>query len=89
MAPPPRTDFAPADDVSRVPHVRDTGRAGYKVFLERSAPRAFALAPNGAWGWSDGGDDPLQRALANCNRNGKGECRLYAVDDYVVWKDSP
>lgn len=86
---PPRTDFAEVADAAKLPFVRDTGRAGYKVFLDKELPRAFAIAPNGAWGWANGGDDPLRRALNNCNRNGKGECRPYAVDDYVVWKDSP
>lgn len=85
---PPSTDFALLDDEARLPHVRDTGRAGYKTYLGRLAPRAFAIAPNGSWGWADGGDDPVQRALSSCNRNrnGKGECRLYSVDDFVVWK---
>lgn len=82
---PAKTDFAPLDDPARVPHVRDTGRAGYQRFLQQPLPRAFAVAANGAWGWAEGGDDPLQRALDNCNRSGKGECRLYAVDDFVVW----
>lgn len=89
MEPPPRTDFAPAEDETRVPHVREGGRAGYKTFLLKAAPRAFAVAPNGSWGWAEGGDDPLRRALNNCNRTGKGECRLYTVDDHVVWKDAP
>jgi dienelactone hydrolase len=89
MAAPERTEFAALEDASRLPHVRDTGRAGYRVFLEKAMPRAFAIAPNGAWGWADGGDDPLRRALSNCNRRGEGACRLYAVDDHVVWKESP
>jgi dienelactone hydrolase len=83
---PERTDFAALNDVAQLPHVRDTGREGYKVYLTKELPRAFALAPNGAWGFGEGGDDPLRRALANCNRRGNGECRLYSVDDYVVWK---
>ena len=43
--------------------------------------------PAGSWGWAFEGDDPLRRALDNCNRNpaSKGECRLYSVGDYVVW----
>lgn len=86
VALPPRTDFAPIDDEARLPHVRDTGRAGYRTYLGRLLPRAFAIAPNGAWGWADGGDDPLKRALDHCNRIGKGECRLYSVDDLVVWE---
>ena len=87
MARPPRTDFAALDDTTKIPYVRDTGREGYRTFLAKGLPRAFAIAPSGSWGWADGGDDPLRRALANCNRTGKGECRLYAVDDEVVWKD--
>lgn len=86
-APPPRTDYAPLDDAARVPHVRDTGREGYKRYLGKSLPRAFAIAPNGAWGFSEGGDDPIKRALAFCNQRGAGECLLYSVDDGVVWKD--
>ena len=83
---PPPSGFAALDDEAGVPHVRTTGRAGYKTYLGKLAPRAFAVAPNGAWGWADGGDDPLQRALASCNRSGQGECRLYSVDDQVVWE---
>jgi dienelactone hydrolase len=82
---PPPTDFAAVTDEARVPFVREAGRSGYARFLQQPWPRAFAIAPNGAWGWADGGDDPLQRAIDNCNRNGKGQCRLYAVDDFVVW----
>ncbi|HSV54078.1 MAG TPA: CocE/NonD family hydrolase [Burkholderiaceae bacterium] len=86
MPVPPRTEFSGLEDEGKLPHLRDTGRAGYKTYLTKLMPRAFAIAPNGAWGWADGGDDPLKRALDNCNRSGKGECRLYSVDDYVVWK---
>ena len=83
---PPGTDFAPLDDETSLPHVKDTGRAGYKTYLTKPIPRAFAVSPSGAWGWAGGGDDPLQRAVDSCNRNGKGQCRLYSVDDLVVWK---
>ena len=83
---PAKTDFAPLEDESKIPYLKDTGRAGYKTYLTKSIPRAFAIAPNGAWGYAEGGDDPLQRALANCNKFSKSECRLYSVDDFVVWK---
>lgn len=87
MAAPPRTDFAALDKVEAVPYLKDKGREGFAVFLTKDFSRAFAIAPNGAWGWGSGGDDPLKRALDNCNRNGKGACRFYAVDDAVVWKE--
>jgi dienelactone hydrolase len=84
---PAHTDFAPLDKEEAVPYLKEKGREGYKVFLAKDFFRAFAIAPNGAWGWASGGDDPLKRALDNCNKRGKGECRLYAVDDAVVWKE--
>ncbi|WP_157263410.1 dienelactone hydrolase family protein [Azohydromonas aeria] len=82
---PPPSGFAALHDVERLPHLRDTGRAGYRVFLDKPPPRAFALSAGGAWGWAQGGDDAPGRALANCARVQRGECTLYAVDDAVVW----
>lgn len=83
---PARTHFADLQDVEAIPYLRAGGRDGYRAFLSKSLPRAFALSPTGAWGWAEMGDDPLERALANCNRNSKDQpCRLYAVDDGVVW----
>jgi dienelactone hydrolase len=87
MAIPEKTEFAALKDDSRIPFLRDTGRAGYKLYLNKPIPRAFAIAPNGAWGYADGGDDPLKRSLNACNRNGKAQCKLYSVDDFVVWKE--
>jgi hypothetical protein len=29
--------------------------------------------------------DPYKRALDSCNKDGQGACKLYAVDDAVVW----
>lgn len=83
---PPPSGFAALEDESKLPFVRDTGRAGYKTYLAKSLPRAFAIAPNGAWGLADGGDDPLKRSMDNCNKSGKGECKLYSADNFVVWK---
>jgi dienelactone hydrolase len=83
---PAKTDFAALEDATKLPHVKDTGRAGYAVYLTKPLPRAFAIAPSGAWAWANGGEDPIRRAMDSCNRNGKGLCKLYSVDDYVVWK---
>ena len=85
MAVPLPSGFAAIDDLARLPHVRSTGRAGYERFLAATQPRAFAIAPSGSWGWAHGGDDPLQRALDHCNKTAQGQCRLYAVDEAVVW----
>ena len=82
---PPRTDFAPLYTLESVPYVREKGKAGYATFLTKDFPRAFALAPNGAWAWASGDTDPHKRALDSCNKDGQGACKLYAVDDAVVW----
>ncbi len=86
MSAPAPSGFASVDDAEKLPHVPQAGRDGYRAFLQRPTPRAFSIAPSGAWGWAHGGEDPLQRAQDNCNRKGKGDCRLYAVDDQTVWK---
>ena len=83
---PPPTGFSSIDDLARIPFVKDTGREGYKIYLGKISPKAFSIAPNGAWGWAEGSDEPLERSLQNCNLRGKGECKLYAVDANVVWK---
>lgn len=83
---PPVSNFAAVTDADKLPHVSDKGREGYKIFLNKQFPRAFAIAASGAWGWAEMGNDPLQRALDKCNKHSKSTpCRLYAVDDQVVW----
>lgn len=84
---PPKTSFAPLEDETRLPHVKDSGRNGYKTYLTKLVPRAFAIGPSGAWAWADGGEDPLKRALDNCKRFAKTDCKLYSVDDEVVWTE--
>jgi uncharacterized caspase-like protein len=78
---------AGVQDVSAVPYLKDKGRKGYEEFLTQPLPRAFALAPNGAWGWAQGGHDPEKRALDNCNRHANGACKTYAIGHNVVWRD--
>lgn len=82
---PPPTDFAPVSQETAVPYLGQSGREGYKTFLQKRSPKAFALNEDGRWGWNSGGDDPLRAALDNCERGSKRSCRLYAVDDNVVW----
>lgn len=83
---PETTKFAALPDETKVPFIPETRRATYKDYLTKSLPRAFAIAPNGALGWANGGEDPMRRALEFCNRRGEGQCKLYSVDEDVVWK---
>lgn len=83
----PKTEFAAIDNVDAIPYLRGKAREQYKVFLTKSYPRAFAVSPTGAWSWAEDGDDPVEQALADCQKNSSQPCKLYAVDNHVVWAD--
>jgi dienelactone hydrolase len=84
-----RSDFATVDNVDAIPYLKEKGREAYRTFLTKSLPRAFALSSSGSWSWAEDGDDPAERVLAYCQNSSKQPCKLYAVDDYVVWKENP
>jgi hypothetical protein len=84
-APQPRTNYASIDDIGAVPFLPEKGRQQYKEFLKKQTPRAFAVSASGAWGWAEEGEMPDERALAACQMASREPCKLYSVDDYVVW----
>lgn len=86
-ATPAQSGFAALGDAGAVPYLREQGREQYRKFLSKSQPRAFALSASGAWSWVEDGDDPAERAMANCQKNSAAPCKLYAIDDKVVWAD--
>jgi len=71
----------------------DAGRNAYHQYQSQPVPRAFVISSGGAGQYAVGTTprdaslpaDPAERALALCNRRGLADCRLYAVDDRVVW----
>lgn len=83
---PRSSGFASLQDVDRVPHLRMFGRSAYRKFLEMAPPRAFAVGPDGAYGWANG-ENSMDRALEYCFKNTKQQCKLYAVDGEVVWRE--
>jgi dienelactone hydrolase len=84
---PKATGYAAVNAVEAVPYLDESGRAGYRQFLEQYPSRAFALSRSGAWSWAEGGDDPGAMAVANCEKQARNACRLYAVDNSVVWQN--
>ena len=70
-------------DVGAVPYVDEGGREAFRKFLAARKPRAFVVAPDGAWSWRYGGADPLKEALASCNAK-HAHCAAYAIDDEVT-----
>jgi dienelactone hydrolase len=85
----PTSDFARLDDVDAVPFMGEHGRRAYREYLAKLTPRAFALSASGAWCWAEEGEDPDARALATCEKKGGQPCRLYSVDEKVVWQGEP
>lgn len=85
---PAATNFAAVDNISAIPYLTDKGRNGYREYLQKSAPRAFAISSSGAWSWAEEGDDPAARAVASCQKNSKLPCKLYSIDNDVVWADT-
>ncbi|WOD18196.1 dienelactone hydrolase family protein [Paraburkholderia kirstenboschensis] len=84
---PKASGFASVDAIDAVPYVDEAGRNGYRNFLHQYPSRAFAVSDTGAWSWAEGGDDPMSVAIANCQKQSSAPCRLYAVDNSVVWGD--
>jgi hypothetical protein len=84
---PKASGFAAIQDIAKVPLHDDAARQGYKRFLAATLPRAFALSPDGrTWAQNSGGSDAISPALTHCAQLSKQTCKLYAVDDDVVWK---
>ena len=82
---PTATNFAAIDNVEAVPFLTERGRQAYRSFLGKGSPRAFAVSSTGEWSWAEEGDDPVERVLASCQKASKAACRVYAVDNDVVW----
>ncbi len=83
---PAPTGFAAEEDEKALPYVKQTGRDGYQKYRGSDAPKAFAVSQTGAWAFSAARPDAMKRALERCNQSAKNDkCRLYAVDDEVVW----
>jgi len=82
---PQPTNFASIDNVDAVPFLSENGKRAYQDYLTKMTPRAFAISANGGWCWAEEGEDPEARALAACSAKSDIPCRLYSVDEHVVW----
>ncbi len=81
----PALSYATVNDIRRVPvFSMRTKLKSYARFLRADVPRAFALSRLRAWTWRTG-PNAVKIALQRCQLKSKTVCRLYAVDDKVVW----
>jgi hypothetical protein len=84
LARPSASGFATLQDVDALPGGRNAKLTYQARFLALQSPRAFALGPEGSFGWA-AGDWAMGRALGFCQSARGLACKLYAVDDDVVW----
>jgi dienelactone hydrolase len=77
--------LAALEDLSRLPNLSPGCAGVYASFLDADQPRAYAHSAKGACGYAFGVENVAQRALAFCQRRGGESCRLYAVDERIVW----
>jgi hypothetical protein len=81
---PPPSGHSRVDEIDKVPVNAQRRTELYQKFLESRPPRAFAVGPTGVAAWASG-DWAAGRALGNCQWRAGRACRLYAVNDDVVW----
>ena len=87
------TGFANITDVDAIPFISDRGREGYRDWLTRPTPRAFAISDKGFWSGTWGlkplnpedPNDPVERALGRCAKASNSICKIYAVNGAVVY----
>ena len=82
----------PILNAAAVPGINEPARAAYATFVTTNLPRAFAVSPSGAWGWSGGRgtiDEARAKALQSCAGKGATGCEIYAEDLQVVWHGRP
>jgi len=82
---PSKSDFAPIGDIDKVPYIKENGKEAYRLFLTKSFPRVFVISEKGNYAWEFGGEDPIDGALTRCESRANMKCKVYAVDDFVVW----
>jgi len=90
-----RRSFIALNDVDAVPLKNAKGKAAYRLWLTLRTPRAFAIANEESWRYTfgmpplDPGESPdaALRALQQCAKIYGVNCKLYAVDNRVVWND--
>jgi hypothetical protein len=76
----PAPSLPPLQPPSRL---SEQGRAAFADYLAAGPHKAFAVSPQGAFGyWSAlrSLEDAQQRALSSCTKNGSG-CTLYAIEN--------
>jgi dienelactone hydrolase len=76
----------PVANLPPPPKLSESGLRSFQDFLRQGPNKAFAVSPNGAYGWQSGvstREEAISRALERC-RNHAPDCRIYAVNEEIV-----
>lgn len=71
-----------------IPHVDREAKVSFQQYIHASAPKAFAIAPGGAWAWSEQefNDEKAKRgALETCQEQTQQKCIIYALNNKIVF----
>ena len=74
----------PGADDGVPPELSANGRQAFQNYRNARTHKAFALAPDGAYGWRSGRtstDIAADQALAFCRQHTSGSCRVVSLDD--------
>lgn len=74
----------PESRLSPPPELAERNRQGFQDYLAAADHKAFAVAPDGAFGWKSGQRDQAaarQGALDSCNKHTQKGCRVAVVND--------
>ena len=78
-------DLLSPPDLPPPSHFSDAAKAVFARYLANTSPhKAFAVSPNGGYGWHTGRntvEDAQRDSLAECMKYTQTTCTLYAVDD--------
>jgi hypothetical protein len=80
------TGFARLENIAAVPLVSPKCRELYATFLRQDVPRAFAIGRNGSCAYAAAQQDVMVKSAAHCAKLARLACKLYAVNDEVVWQ---
>jgi hypothetical protein len=82
----PTTSYAALEDIAKLPAKSKSAKRDYEQFLNATLPRAFAISRDTRTvAWSAYNARSAEAAPETCNKKSASPCRLYAVDERIVY----
>jgi hypothetical protein len=82
----PATPIPQMTDITAMPFLIEGCKVHYQKFLADTMPyKAFAISSDGHCGWKSSNTDATSQALATCKSKTTQTCRIYAINNTVVW----